>query len=53
MAHGMGSKDADNLIEFGVERVPNQISWLSANPNSGSPFNPGPYENNFSGINET
>jgi len=42
MAHGAGSKDEDNPLKIGVERVANQVFWLLTNPNPGSPFNPIP-----------
>ena len=52
-AHGVGGQDIDDLVKVGVERLTNQISWLSTNPTSGSPFQPHPYPNNFSGLKGT
>jgi len=33
-AHGVGGQDVDDLVKVGVERMTNQISWLSTNPSS-------------------
>jgi hypothetical protein len=49
VAHSVGGQDVDDLMKVGVERMTNQISWLSTNPSPGSPFRPHPHPNNFSG----
>ena len=34
----MGGQDIDDLVKVGVERMTNQISWLSTNPAFGRDF---------------
>jgi hypothetical protein len=52
VAHDMGSKDPANFLCW-VERITNQVWWFLPIPKSGSPFQPVPYRNSFSGSKTT
>ena len=40
VAHGVGGQDIGDLLELGLERLTNQVSWFFTNPTPGSPFQP-------------
>jgi hypothetical protein len=53
VAHGVGSKDADNSIIFWVERIANQPFWFLANPTIWFTVPANRYVKSFSDINGT
>ncbi len=53
VAHGVGGQDGDELVRLGWSGCPIRQCGFSPTPRRGSPFQPIPYPNNFSGLNGT